>query len=165
MAEIRRAFGGRGCTLAHMITVANRLQLSARALRGEPADLRSLQKPAVLHWNLDHFVVMAASGPRGLVLHDPASGKRRVSWQEVSERFSGVVLELTPGFEFQRLKKPASLKLGDLWKSVRTTVRASVLWVFLLSLLLGVTYDVFIEHTTEQVHFDESPNLRVPRSW
>jgi ATP-binding cassette subfamily B protein RaxB len=43
---------------ANIMKMAAPLGLSARAVRLDIADLDKLRLPAVLHWNLDHFVVL-----------------------------------------------------------------------------------------------------------
>jgi hypothetical protein len=54
----RHATSNRGLTLANIMKMAAPLGLSARAVRLDIADLDKLRLPAVLHWNLDHFVVL-----------------------------------------------------------------------------------------------------------
>ncbi len=35
-----------------------------------------LQLPCIVHWDLNHFVVLKRAGARRLQIHDPASGPR-----------------------------------------------------------------------------------------
>ena len=60
--------------------------------------------PAILHWNLNHFVVLTkvSRGLRGARyhIHDPARGARRLGEAELSRHFTGVVLELDADREF-----------------------------------------------------------------
>jgi len=48
----------RGATLAHIIRFASFLEFTARPLRLELEELPNLQTPCILHWNMDHFVVL-----------------------------------------------------------------------------------------------------------
>ena len=48
----------KGATLADLVRMAGALQLNARALRAEMEHLPQLQLPCVLHWDLNHFVVL-----------------------------------------------------------------------------------------------------------
>src|SRR5690606_22353164 len=73
---------GRGTGLKELISVASGLGLNARALRLEPADLRHLQLPAVLYWDMMHFVVLRRVRRGGIEIHDPAVGRRTYSWTE-----------------------------------------------------------------------------------
>ena len=59
-------------------------------------DLSNLQLPAILHWKLDHFVVLKKVSKKHIVIHDPSFGMRTLPMREVSQLFTGVALELTP---------------------------------------------------------------------
>ncbi|HEX8364679.1 MAG TPA: peptidase domain-containing ABC transporter [Allosphingosinicella sp.] len=141
MAELRRRFplSLKGATLKSLMDIAEQIGLTARPLRGEPVALAQLPLPAVLHWNMRHFVVLTKvrRGPKGLCycIHDPASGARWVRQGELSRAFTGVILELTPSQSFQPKREKRNLgitqlwsKLDGLWSSLRT--------VLLLSLVL-----------------------------
>ncbi|HWX64304.1 cysteine peptidase family C39 domain-containing protein [Bradyrhizobium sp.] len=54
----RLGLSNRGLMPANIMKMAAPLGLSARAVRLDIADLDKLRLPAVLHWNLDHFVVL-----------------------------------------------------------------------------------------------------------
>lgn len=108
-----------GATLKGLMVLASQLDLAGRALRVELDDLRALHTPAVLHWDLNHFVVLKRADRRGLVLHDPASGVRQISWAEASKHFTGVVLELSPAARFKPITARSHVKLNSLWS--RTT--------------------------------------------
>src|SRR5689334_23182451 len=66
----------KGVTLRGLIQVANQLNLACRPLRIEPGHLRQLRLPAILHWDLNHFVVLKSVTGRGIVVHDPAAGEK-----------------------------------------------------------------------------------------
>lgn len=106
LADLRRRFGMslRGATLKDLVRIADSQKLTARPLRLEMDELAHLKTPCVLHWDLNHFVVLAELGPRGAVIHDPAVGVRRLSTTELSKHFTGVALELTPAVGFEAAK-------------------------------------------------------------
>lgn len=91
----------KGATLAQLMEMAERLSLAARALRLDLHELKDLRLPCVLHWNMNHFVVLKSVGKNHAVIHDPAFGVRRVPMDEVSRAFSGIALELWPGNDFK----------------------------------------------------------------
>jgi ATP-binding cassette, subfamily B, bacterial CvaB/MchF/RaxB len=109
----RHAVSNRGLTLANLMKIASRLGLSTRAVRLEIPDLDKLRLPAVLHWNLDHFVVLRQLARKGLRIHDPATGERLVPWAEVDKAFSGVALELWPSTEFAKRDERQHVGLFD----------------------------------------------------
>ena len=127
MLTLRRRFATtlKGATLEQLMDMAGRLQLASRPLRLDLHELRELRLPCVLHWNLNHFVVLQAVGRQHVVIVDPASGRRKVSLAEVSRAFSGIALELWPlaDFEEKDEARPVPLKklvghLQGLWPAV-----------------------------------------------
>lgn len=108
LAELRRKHpvSTRGLTLDEIMRIGASLEMSARPLRCEVEELRDLQTPAILHWGLNHFVVLRKVGSRAIQIQDPARGMRKVSMKEVSARFTGVAVEMgrSPGFKRRRGK-------------------------------------------------------------
>ncbi|MFG5409576.1 ATP-binding cassette domain-containing protein [Piscinibacter sakaiensis] len=84
----------RGGTLQRLVEQAAAIGLGARALRLEPQELPQLACPCILHWDLDHFVVLLRADARRAHLLDPALGERRLPLAVLSRHFSGVALEL-----------------------------------------------------------------------
>jgi ATP-binding cassette subfamily B protein RaxB len=104
----------RGSTLADLLSIAKDINLDARALRCEVHDLNELRLPAILHWNLDHFVVLAKISRGKYVIHDPATGATSLSQKELSEKFTGVALEAWPTPEFRRADRRRKLRLDSI---------------------------------------------------
>ena len=127
----------KGATMVDMVRMAGQLQLNARALRAEMEHLDQLELPCVLHWDLNHFVVLREVGRNHAVIHDPARGVRRVPLDEVSRRFTGVVLELTPQADFQPRTERQSVSLRQLLGRV-TGLKRSLTQIFALALALEV---------------------------
>jgi ATP-binding cassette subfamily B protein RaxB len=86
---------------------AGRIHLAPRPLRLELEELAQLRAPCILHWDLNHFVVLKSVDGRGAVIHDPAFGIRRLTIGQLSKHFTGIALELTPTAEFQADGRPA----------------------------------------------------------
>lgn len=130
----------RGSTLAELIDSAGQLGLAVRPLRLELEELRALRTPAVLHWDLRHFVVLVGSTREGLLIHDPARGRCRVPWSEASQRFSGVALELWPdsGFEMHPARPSIDWRrlLGPLPGMLSGLARIGVLALLLEAVVL-----------------------------
>lgn len=79
--------------------------LKPHALRVGINAAKELKLPAIIHWNMDHFVVLCGFTKKGAVIADPASGIRNVSEEEFSESFTGIALEFTPTESFVKNKK------------------------------------------------------------
>jgi ATP-binding cassette subfamily B protein RaxB len=122
LVELRGRFpqSGKGANLKQLMGYAATLGFAGRPLRLELADLPKLALPCVLHWDMNHFVVLKKvhQGWRGEVtgvtVLDPAVGQRRLGLAEVSAHFTGVALELAPNAEFKPQKAAPQVRLREL---------------------------------------------------
>jgi len=137
LASLRARFSIslKGVTLSDLMGIAAALDLAARPLRGELDDLAQLPTPCLLHWDLNHFVVLKSANARHVVIHDPAFGERRLSVAEASRHFTGVVLELTPTPTFVERETKQTISLSRLVGNARG-LGAAVAQVLLLALVL-----------------------------
>jgi ATP-binding cassette subfamily B protein RaxB len=137
LAALRRRFtvSLKGSTLAFLMQVAGRLDLAPRPLRLELEELGQLQAPCILHWDLNHFVVLKGVDSRGAVIHDPAFGVRRLTHAQVSKHFTGIALELTPTSGFTPVEDRRRMRLRDLLGPV-SGLRRSLAQVFVMALAL-----------------------------
>ncbi len=92
LATLRQRFSLslKGATMADLVRMAGELRFNPRALRVEPQQLEQLALPCVLHWDLNHFVVLTDVKGNTVTLHDPARGVRRLKLHELSQHFTGV---------------------------------------------------------------------------
>lgn len=123
----------KGSNLAQLVRYANDLNLFSRPLRLEVDELSSLKLPCILHWNLNHFVVLQKVEQKGIVIHDPSVGVRKVAFAEVGKHFTGVALELTP-----TMMAIATLAMMLLYSPKLTLV--VVLAVLLYAMLRSLSY-------------------------
>lgn len=110
----RHAVALTGMTLATLTDVAQREQLGTRGLRLELDELPQLRLPAILHWDLNHFVVLQSVGNGHIVVHDPAFGERQLSLEEASRHFTGVALEVWPNPGFAPKEEKTRVRLSQL---------------------------------------------------
>ncbi|MCC4631932.1 MULTISPECIES: peptidase domain-containing ABC transporter RaxB [Xanthomonas] len=139
LAELRRRFllSRQGTNLATLVTIAQALGLQARALRLDMDALADLQLPCIVHWDLNHFVVLTRVGARRLQIHDPASGPCALTPGEFARHFSGVALELSPTADFRAQPAAPPVALSSLIGRVHGLARSA--WqVLALALALEV---------------------------
>src|SRR6188474_281012 len=127
----------KGVTLRGLIQTAAHLQLVCRPLRFEMENLPQLRLPAILHWDLSHFVVLKAVTRKALTIHDPASGEKSFTVSDASKHISGVALELSPAEGFLRQGERARLPLSVFWSQLRGSGHALV-QIFVLSAVLQI---------------------------
>ncbi len=151
----------RGATLAHIIRFAGALDLTGRPLRVELEDLAHLQTPCILHWKMDHFVVLRKVTRKYVFIHDPASGPRRISFTEASRYFTGVALELTPTRSFAVRDERRPLRLRDLIGRVVGLKRAlGQIFVLAAALeLFSIISPLFLQLTVDKVLAASDRNL------
>ena len=144
LADLRRQFSIslKGATLAQLMRHASAMQLNSRPLRLELDELDQLALPCILHWNLNHFVVLKAvrkdwRGKVTLVLLDPAVGERRVPLEEASSHFTGVALELAPSPSFKPKEEKKQVALRDLTGHI-VGLRPAIVKVIALALALEI---------------------------
>lgn len=143
----------RGTTLAHLLKFADRLELAGRPLRIELEDLPYLKTPCILHWDMNHFVVLRDAGKRHVVLHDPAVGVRKMRYEEVSCHFTGVALELTPTPAFTPKDESQPLRLRDLTGRI-VGLKRTLAQIFALAAaleLFAIISPLFLQLTIDKV--------------
>jgi ATP-binding cassette subfamily B protein RaxB len=134
----RLASTPRGLSLRMLVNLAAAIGLAARPVRIGLQKLGELKLPAVLHWNMDHFVVLERVRRGVAWIVDPAQGRRRVSLESISPNFTGIAVEFTPthGFEPGLLRLSRSFRRA--WLDDRG-LRAAALRAVWLSLVLQIT--------------------------
>ncbi len=137
--ELRQKFelSIEGCTLLDLMKFAERLELTSRPLRIELDDLAALSTPCILHWDMNHFVVLKEVKAGRCIILDPAFGERNLALAEVSKHFTGIALELMPTTDFSLKKDVRKLGLSDFWSKI-TGFKRSLVLLLSLSLLLQV---------------------------
>jgi ATP-binding cassette subfamily B protein RaxB len=139
LLTLRRQFSIslKGSRLQDLIDLAKKLHLLSRAVKLDLEDLKHLKTPCILHWDLDHFVVLKKVQGNKVVIHDPAIGVVKYKMAEVSKHFTGVAMELTPAIDFEKKKNKTKLYLSDLWGSI-TGLKLPLVQIVLVSLALEV---------------------------
>lgn len=142
--RLRFSISRKGATLEALMRIAEALRLQTRALRLDMEHLPQLQLPCVLHWNMNHFVVLKSVDARHAVIHDPAVGERRLSLAEFAKHFTGVALEVSPSPEFTGQAQPTRLSLKGLMGRVtgltRGLVQIAVLAVLLELIAMALPF-------------------------
>lgn len=125
----------RGACLGDILGVASALKLQTRALRLEPKELSKIALPAILHWDMGHFVVLKSVNRNGATIHDPAFGERKCSSKELDLHFTGIAIECIPSRDFVRESREQSTSLWELFSRF-PGFYAAVGQLFLLSFLI-----------------------------
>ena len=74
--------------------------LICNAYKASPESIKKISFPAVIHWNMGHFVVLCGYGKNCYYINDPAIGKYSVSSAEFDRSFTGIVLTFEKSEKF-----------------------------------------------------------------
>jgi ATP-binding cassette, subfamily C, bacterial len=154
LAELRVACGisRDGSKAANLLKAARNYGLQAKGFNVGLAALQQLQCPYIVYWNFNHYLIVEGFYKQKVFLNDPAMGPRTVSLEEFKESFTGVVLTLTPGAEFQ----PGGSK-PNILRALRERLRGSIgslvfcLLVGLLLVLPGLAMPSFAQVFIDQI--------------
>ena len=137
LGTLRRRFQPslRGASLKSLIAIADQIGLAPRAVKLPLDKLADLHLPAVLHWDMNHFVVLErVKGGRALI-HNPDGSSKWYAFDELSGHFTGVALELRPADDFERGNQRQRLKLSQLWRRM-TGLKRALAQTLVLSLVM-----------------------------
>jgi ABC-type bacteriocin/lantibiotic exporter with double-glycine peptidase domain len=101
LETIAKAIGvGRdGIDASGIVQGAQLLGYRARAVRVDFDKLRFLRAGAILHWEMEHFVVFERVVRNGIIIVDPATGRRRVELRELGRALTGIAVIIEPSGE------------------------------------------------------------------
>ncbi|MBR2561315.1 MAG: NHLP family bacteriocin export ABC transporter peptidase/permease/ATPase subunit [Eubacterium sp.] len=133
-----------GSKAKNIYLAAEHYGFEVEAFRMNPEQLKETGRfPCIIHWNMNHFVVLNGFRGKHVYLNDPARGSIKVSWEEFDSSFTGVVLMMIPSESFKPEGKRKSTV--DFAKKRLTGAGAAVVFVMLataVSYLFGIVNSV-----------------------
>jgi len=151
----------KGINLSQLINIAGRLNLQSRSLRLEIDHLSHLATPCILHWDMNHFVVLKSIHNNKATILDPAFGERRLSLNELSTHFTGIAVELSPTIEFKSKDIRKSISIRQLVEKVNGLF-SSTAQLFILSIALQfflIISPIYMQWTIDQALVAMDSNL------
>lgn len=156
-----------GSKAKNIYLAAEHYGFDVKAYRVEPKTLKEDGEfPCIIHWNMNHFVVLNGFKGNWVYLNDPARGTVRVSYEEFDKSFTGIVIVPTPSEDFEPSgKRKSTIEFAK--KRINGT-GAAVVFVMLttaITYLFGI-----INSTTSRVFVDRlltgiNSNWLVPFIW
>ncbi|MFJ3246779.1 NHLP family bacteriocin export ABC transporter peptidase/permease/ATPase subunit [Streptomyces sp. NPDC086782] len=140
LEELRIACGVSrdGSRASNLLKAARGYGLTAKGMQMDTAALAGVKAPAVLFWEFNHYVVYDGMGRRlgrrGVYVNDPGKGRRFVPMEDFDTSYTGVVLVMEPGEDFEKGgRKPGVLgALPARMRGTAGTMPAAVLASLLL---------------------------------
>jgi NHLM bacteriocin system ABC transporter peptidase/ATP-binding protein/NHLM bacteriocin system ABC transporter ATP-binding protein len=153
LSELRRQCGisRDGSNAANILKTARNYGLIAKGYKKSLQSLKTLKPPYIVFWGLAHFLVVEGFSQKKVYLNDPAVGRRSVSLEEFDQYFTGLVLIMEPGSDFQKGGKKKNI-ISALSSRLKNS-RDAVFFTLLTALFLTFTRLAFPAFT--QVFIDE----------
>lgn len=153
-----------GSNARNIMIAARNYGLEAKAYRLDAeALLEEGPYPCIIHWGMNHFVVLDGFKGKKAVLNDPARGKVIVPWEEFDKNFTGICMCFEPGENFVPSGKPKSV-LEYVGRQLKGT-RAAVIFVLMTTIitsLMGVISPVFARIFYDRLLSGKNPGWLVP---
>jgi ATP-binding cassette subfamily C protein len=154
LPELRQAcsISRDGSKATNLLNAARKYNLTAKGFKVPLEGLTAIERPYIIFWNFNHFLVVEGFHRGRVYLNDPATGPRTVSLEEFGEAFTGVVLTFQPGSNFS----PGGHK-PNVMRALRSRLQGSVgslifcLVVGFLLVLPGLAMPAFSQVFIDQV--------------
>ncbi|MBD2387107.1 NHLP family bacteriocin export ABC transporter peptidase/permease/ATPase subunit [Cylindrospermum sp. FACHB-282] len=154
LTELRRECGVSrdGSKASNVLKAARNYGLESKGFKKGLDDLLNLQPPYIVFWDFSHFLVVEGFSKQRVYLNDPATGRRSISWQEFDQGYTGIVLVMEPGTEFQKGGRKPSM-IGALWDRLQGSTSALLYCLvagFFLT-LVGMAVPVFSQIFVDEI--------------
>ncbi|WP_414572746.1 NHLP family bacteriocin export ABC transporter peptidase/permease/ATPase subunit [Nostoc sp. CCY 9925] len=123
-----------GSKAFNILKAAKNYGLNAKGLKVPLQKVATTSPPYIAFWNFNHFLVVEGYSKKRVFLNDPANGRRTVSWEEFDRSYTGVVLVMEPGADFQKGGKKNHI-VSALSSRLQNS-RGTIIFCFLAGLLL-----------------------------
>ncbi|MBM4222955.1 MAG: peptidase domain-containing ABC transporter, partial [Gammaproteobacteria bacterium] len=133
----RYPVSSRGMNMQQIALLAQSLKLDCQGYELALDELNQLKMPCILHWDLNHYVVLISVTPQAIQIIDPAIGMRTLTVEQVSDSFTGYALTMYPRPDFSPIKDRQTISLYDFWKSLHG-IGQSLGILFALTLVLQI---------------------------
>lgn len=125
--------------------------LVCKAFKATPQNIKSVSMPAIIHWNMGHFVVLCGYSKNCYYINDPAIGKYKVSYEEFDRSFTGIVLVFEKSEEWKTdksIENYQSFTLGCIKKAVPKLIFISflIMLITVFSMILPFFNSAYIDN-------------------
>lgn len=153
-----------GSKATNIMKAARQYRLETKGMRYEPDELRRAGSvPCIIHWEMNHFVVLCGFKGDQVFINDPAKGSIKVDWQTFNTSFTGICLLFEPTPEFVMEGKPKSV-LTFARRRLAGTGEAFVFVILttLIASLIGILYPGFSRIFLDRLLTGKNPTWLYP---
>lgn len=139
-----------GCNAKNIMRAGKKYGFEVKGFRKSLDNLLEIRPPCIIHWNFNHFVVYEGRKGKNYYINDPAMGRRKLTYEELDDSFTGIVLTFEKKKEFKKSKKERNLfsfiksRLKGQYSSITALIGIGLLLVF-PGMVIPVFSQVFID--------------------
>ena len=156
-----------GSKAKNIYRAAEHYGFEVKAYRMDPEVLKKDGTfPCIIHWNMNHFVVLNGFRGKWVYLNDPARGEVKVSYEEFDSAFTGIVILPIPSEQFEPSGKRRSTI--DFAKKRLIGAGAAVAFVMLttaITYLFGIANSVTARILLDRLLTGINSNWLYPFLW
>ena len=119
--------------------------------------------PCIIHWNLNHFVVLCGFRGKYVCINDPARGSVRVTMDEFDQAFTGIVMAFAPTADFvPDGKRTSTLSFARKRLSGAGTAMAFVMLTSIIGYMFTLLSPAFSRFFMDRLLTGENSELLMP---
>ena len=134
-----------GSKASNIMKAAKKLNCEVHGYRWEAENIKvDGEFPMIIHWEFNHFVVLEGIIDNFAYLNDPASGRRKVAWEDFLTSYTGISITIKPAEGFKKAGAPYSVVKAITEKLLQD--KSSMAFMIILSLCMiipGLASPVF----------------------
>lgn len=153
--------GNRGVNLKSITDIAGQVGLATRHLKLELTEIENLKLPCILHWRMNHFLILEKAKNGKFIIIDPRSGRKKITESEMSKGFTGVATELTKLESFKKNSRSPELTYREILRTI-SNGKTAVSLLLLASLaieLLAIISTLYVQVVMDQIISDHDRDL------
>ncbi|MCF0120101.1 MAG: NHLP family bacteriocin export ABC transporter peptidase/permease/ATPase, partial [Oscillospiraceae bacterium] len=153
-----------GSSAKNILIAARSYGMTAKAYRYDPETImQDGTFPCIIHWNMNHFVVLNGFQGKHAIINDPARGCVKVTLEEFDASFTGITLIITPNEDFVPGGKPRSVVAYALSRLHGTGLGfALIICASVISILLQVLKPSFSRIFLDRILTGKNPEWLYP---
>ncbi|WP_395166623.1 cysteine peptidase family C39 domain-containing protein [Francisella salimarina] len=155
-----------GSKASNIVYTAREYGFESGGLKCELENIVDIELPAIIFWNFNHYVVLEGFNKKFVYLNDPAMGKRRVTWREFDEGFTGVVLTFKPEVSTHRQGKKQSI-LSSAEQRLRNSYKEIIFFILigLIGVLLELIWPIYAKTFIDDYLVKGKKDWALPLLW
>ncbi len=150
-----------GCNAYNILLGAEKYGLKGKGSRIVANALKNKPMPCIIYWKHNHFIVLEGFRGNNVFINDPASGRRKVSFRQFVEAYSGISLLFEKTDSFRRIRDQGSVisllkdRIADEKKGF-IALLVSGLLLTVPGIVIAAAAGIFADHIMGQERSDPS---------